>query len=169
MSRTERNWLIAAAILIAALVVFLVVMIFVIPNWDSDNDGIPDDKDNCPEVVNGEGSLLYKKQADIDGDRRGDVCDDDDDGDGVPDTIDNCPRTSWLPRGSGQQLADQSNTDGDAAGNICDADDDNDGKRDDDDNCPNVANPDQADADKDGISDACDTQATDEEDKPPTR
>ncbi|MGH0036453.1 MAG: thrombospondin type 3 repeat-containing protein [Myxococcota bacterium] len=41
------------------------------------------------------------------------------------------------------------------------ADDDHDGVPNDDDNCPSVHNPDQADADEDGIGDACDPDLTD--------
>lgn len=38
------------------------------PILDSDGDGIPDDKDNCPDVVN-------PQQEDSDGDGKGDACD----------------------------------------------------------------------------------------------
>jgi Big-like domain-containing protein/VCBS repeat protein/FG-GAP repeat protein len=47
---------------------------------DSDGDGVPDSRDNCPGVANAD-------QADLDGDRLGDLCDLDDDGDGLPDTV----------------------------------------------------------------------------------
>lgn len=43
---------------------------------DSDSDGVIDDEDNCPEVMNAD-------QADLDEDGMGDACDDDMDGDGV--------------------------------------------------------------------------------------
>jgi len=45
---------------------------------DSDNDGVTDNIDNCPNTPNYD-------QADLDGDGAGDVCDDDTDGDGMPD------------------------------------------------------------------------------------
>jgi hypothetical protein len=55
---------------------------------DTDGDGIPDERDNCPEVANAD-------QSDIDGDGAGDVCDHDADGDGwfCPRCIpSSCPR-----------------------------------------------------------------------------
>ncbi|NIS32224.1 MAG: hypothetical protein GWO04_20720 [Actinobacteria bacterium] len=47
------------------------------PEPDRDDDGIPDDVDNCPDDPNPD-------QADLDGDGEGDACDDDIDGDGLP-------------------------------------------------------------------------------------
>jgi len=53
---------------------------------DTDNDGIPDDVDNCPFVYNPD-------QRDSSGNGVGDACDDllDSDGDGIPDLFDECP------------------------------------------------------------------------------
>lgn len=55
---------------------------------DTDNDGIPDGEDNCPETSN-------PNQEDTDNDGVGDVCDapdiTDSDNDGIPDSEDNCP------------------------------------------------------------------------------
>ncbi|MDO6491744.1 MAG: thrombospondin type 3 repeat-containing protein [Cellulophaga sp.] len=55
---------------------------------DTDNDGIPDSKDNCPTKSN-------LNQSDIDNDGIGDVCDlqddRDDDGDGTTNHYDKCP------------------------------------------------------------------------------
>jgi Concanavalin A-like lectin/glucanases superfamily/Secretion system C-terminal sorting domain/Thrombospondin type 3 repeat len=53
---------------------------------DTDEDGVPDIDDNCPEIANAD-------QADLDGDGIGDVCDPDDDDDGVLDIADMCPAT----------------------------------------------------------------------------
>lgn len=128
---------------------------------DTDQDGIPDDQDNCPNTYN-------PGQEDADGDGAGDVCDDctDTDFDGWGDPgypnlggcgIDNCPNI-YNP---GQEDAD-----GDGAGDVCDicTDTDNDGYGNPGfpnntckpDNCPDVYNPDQADSDGNGIGDACD-------------
>jgi len=111
---------------------------------DTDEDGVCDDVDNCPETYNPD-------QEDTDGDGIGDACDNctDTDGDDVCDDVDNCPDT-YNP--------DQEDTDGDGVGDACDtcADADYDGVCDDVDNCPETYNPDQADTDEDGIGDACD-------------
>jgi len=75
---------------------------------DSDEDGIEDSLDNCPEVSN-------PFQSDIDLDNIGDVCDatpnGDDDLDEVDNAIDNCPVTA---------NPSQSDIDLDAAGDLCD-------------------------------------------------
>ena len=52
---------------------------------DTDGDGVKDSRDNCVDVVNAD-------QADLDGDRLGDACDDDWDGDDVPNGVDLFPR-----------------------------------------------------------------------------
>ncbi len=71
---------------------------------DTDNDGVPDDEDNCPNIPNDD-------QADNDNDTFGDVCDDDDDNDTVLDDVDNCPLRSNV---------DQTDVDGDGRGDVCD-------------------------------------------------
>ena len=75
------------------------------PPVDTDNDGIPDNIDNCPNVYNPD-------QADSDNDGVGDACDTgtDSDGDGVPDGEDNCPHT-YNP--------DQADSDNDGVGDAC--------------------------------------------------
>jgi len=102
---------------------------------DSDDDGIADEVDNCPETYN-------PSQVDSDTDGNGDACDlcpgyddyDDFDADGDPDSCDNCPE---------KHNPDQEDIDDDLVGDSCD-------------NCINVYNPDQIDTDQDGIGDACD-------------
>ena len=114
---------------------------------DTDDDGVDDFDDNCPEVPNPD-------QADTDDDGVGDACDDDPveedrDGDDVEDGDDNCPDDA---------NPDQEDTDGDGIGDVCDdpvADADGDGVPDEDDNCPDVANPAQLDSDGDGVGNAC--------------
>jgi hypothetical protein len=106
---------------------------------ETDGDGIPDGSDNCPSVENGD-------QENFDGDAQGNACDADDDNDGVPDAQDAFPLnpTEFL------------DTDRYGIGNNADSDDDNDGIADGSDNCPLVANGNQADADVDGVGNACD-------------
>lgn len=102
---------------------------------DGDGDSVPDACDNCPSVAN-------TNQADDDGDGVGDACDpcpldatNDSDGDSVCGEVDVCP----------------SDPDNDVDGDqICG----------DKDNCPVNANPGQADADRNGIGDACQTNAS---------
>lgn len=127
---------------------------------DTDGDGVPDNTDNCPGIVNalqedadtdGVGDACDNcaitanaSQADIDADTIGDACDNcanisntnqtDTDGDSWGDACDNCPNTA-------NNL--QIDADGDGLGNACD-------------NCPVVANPPQYDNDGDGVGSACD-------------
>ena len=51
---------------------------------DTDNDGIPNETDNCPQASNA-------SQLDTDADGQGNVCDLDDDGDGIRDDVDDLP------------------------------------------------------------------------------
>ena len=116
--------------------------ITMIAGADADGDGVYDlfdgQVDNCPNTPNPD-------QADFDGDKLGDVCDDSD-ADGVVDAVDNC-----------RDLAnpDQANVDGDSLGDVCD-DSDGDGVVDAGDNCPDDANAGQTDTDGDKLGDACD-------------
>lgn len=109
---------------------------------DSDEDGIPDEEDNCVLAANPD-------QRDLDGDGLGDVCDDDIDGDGVDNGLDNCPFFA---------NPEQEDADGNGVGDICEptADGDKDGIANNEDNCPFSPNPDQSDLDNDGIGDLCD-------------
>ena len=56
---------------------------------DADNDGIPNNRDNCWIAYN-------PQQEDRDGDGKGDVCQDDSDVDGTLDFMDNCPNNSKI-------------------------------------------------------------------------
>ncbi len=107
---------------------------------DSDGDDEPDATDNCPVDRN-------HGQSDLDGDRRGDACDEDDDGDGKLDGQDNCARLS---------NRDQQDTNANGVGDVCD-DGDHDFIPWSNDNCPSDYNPFQADLDDDDRGDVCDT------------
>lgn len=113
---------------------------------DTDGDGILDGPDNCKLTPNPD-------QADTDGDGLGDACDPDSDGDAVSDNQDTCLGTvpGSTVDGNGCSLA-QVDSDGDG---VCDP-----GKTSTlctgSDNCPGTTNPSQADADGDGLGDACD-------------
>ncbi|MEM9386709.1 MAG: thrombospondin type 3 repeat-containing protein [Pseudomonadota bacterium] len=106
---------------------------------DTDFDGIPTVRDNCPTVRN-------PSQGDVDGDQLGDACDPDRDDDGSGNAVDNCPNRA----NPGQE-----DSDGNGVGDRCQ---DLDGDRyiDIEDNCPTRYNPRQTDSDWDGIGDVCD-------------
>jgi hypothetical protein len=70
---------------------------------DSDSDGIPDLRDNCVQLANPD-------QVDIDGNGRGDACDDFDK-DGLMNSVDNCPAIT---------NANQADVDSDKIGDACD-------------------------------------------------
>ena len=130
----------------------LVVTSIVVVTGDVDQDGVPDEEDNCAATFNPD-------QADADLDRVGDACDPDlldGDEDGVVDSLDNCPAVV---------NPDQLDADLDGVGDLCDPDlldGDLDGIVDSLDNCPALANADQADTDLDGIGDACDPDVVEE-------
>jgi subtilisin family serine protease len=80
-----------------------------VPRADTDDDGVPDDVDNCPSFAN-------PGQLDVDHDGRGDACAQtawgpDTDVDGVPDNEDDCPAVAD---------AAQADADGDGLGDACD-------------------------------------------------
>lgn len=73
---------------------------------DSDHDGFKDFtdgnqlKDNCPAIAN-PADPATGKQADTDGDGRGDACDSDDDNDGILDVVENSTRYMIYKNGNG--------------------------------------------------------------------
>ncbi|MFN3198759.1 MAG: PKD domain-containing protein [Bradymonadia bacterium] len=119
---------------------------FTVSTADTDNDGVYNCADNCPDDANAD-------QADTDGDGLGDACETDTDNDGVADDTDNCIDT---------QNPGQDDQDADGLGDACDLcaadpdnDIDNDGICGDVDNCPRHANPGQVDDNGDGFGDVC--------------
>jgi hypothetical protein len=109
-----------------------------LPDNDSDNDGVPDNSDNCPNIPNA-------NQLNTDGDGLGNACDSDDDNDGVPDGSDAFPLDS----------SESADTDGDNIGNNADSDDDNDGVPDSSDAFPLDATE-SVDSDNDGTGNNAD-------------
>ena len=123
---------------------------------DFDDDGIPNEIDNCIDVSNAD-------QIDTDNDEVGDICDIcmgyndnlDNDEDRIPDGCDACPGYDDLIDSDLDTHADgcdncptiinidQTDYDEDGIGDLCD-------------NCPNIINPNQIDIDGDGIGDVCD-------------
>ena len=123
---------------------------------DRDQDGVPDDEDNCPLVHNpdqkgamapGYGDACYVDEWRVTH-SCGPVGGLDSDGDLIPDFVDLCPWT--VNPGNGD-------ADGDGIGDECDVSDDLDGDLVPDavDNCVHVFNPSQANADDDPAG--CDT------------
>jgi streptogramin lyase len=124
---------------------------------DADDDTKLDGADNCVLVANTD-------QANFDGDAFGDLCDPDDDNDTFVDADDAFPQNpaEWLDT-DGDHVGNNADTDDDADGLVdtkdpkpLDPDTDDDGRLDGADNCVSKANPNQADADHDGIGDVCD-------------
>lgn len=140
---------------------------------DSDNDGVIDSLDTCPNTP--AGTEVYQT-----GDRAGceiEATETDTDEDGIPDEEDNCPQTANANQtdsdndGVGDACdncpqtsnANQIDSDNDGIGDACEEtiiDTDEDGIPDEEDNCPNTPNPLQEDSDNDGIGDACEAPVT---------
>ncbi|MCB0034362.1 MAG: thrombospondin type 3 repeat-containing protein, partial [Anaerolineales bacterium] len=108
---------------------------------DFDDDGVPDNQDNCYAVPNAD-------QLDGDNDGLGDVCDLDRDNDKRINIFDRFP----------DDPDETTDKDNDGIGDNEDPDDDNDDINDDEDNCTNLfGGDDVTDTDNDGLPNACDS------------
>ncbi|MFH0875880.1 MAG: thrombospondin type 3 repeat-containing protein [archaeon] len=121
---------------------------------DTDGDGFLDSVDNCPNVAN-------PNQADLDKDGIGNDCDNDADGDTYltsDEPFDCNDMNDAVYPGAAEICGDSIDQDCNGADLACaPIDTDEDGVPDSTDNCPSAINPSQADADNDGLGDACDT------------
>ena len=131
---------------------------------DDDDDGVPDEQDNCPLAAN-------TGQANTDSDLLGDACDQDDDNDGDPDDSD-CAPLNMLIHSSQAELCDgfdnncnglidegHADFDQDGVMDCVDDDDDNDGALDEDDCKPKNATISPLEVDVcNAVDDNCDGQ-----------
>lgn len=104
---------------------------------DTDSDGVPDVRDNCPTVSN-------PGQGNTDFDAEGDACDSDDDNDGLTDSYpDLCARNgqyNWTSMQDWENPANSTDWDNDGCRDALeDDDDDNDGVADADDACQHTS------------------------------
>lgn len=137
--------------LLVMIVLFVALVSSIALATDSDNDGIPDEQDNCVYTPNTDQMDSDKYWSCGGGDFCGWVTD------GFGDACDVCPFVF-------DHL--QTDSDHDLVGDACDnchsipnndqLDSDNDGVGDVCDNCPNVYNPYQQDGNGNGLGDACD-------------
>jgi len=86
---------------------------------DQDRDGVPDNVDNCPEVINPDQNNTDKREEGLPGgplrgDEQGDACDDDIDNDGLLNEEDNC-----LDIYNPDQLDSDRGGEGDGVGDRC--------------------------------------------------
>jgi hypothetical protein len=129
---------------------------------DVDEDGVPDEDDNCLTTPNAD-------QANSDSDPFGDACDNcpqvangdqiDSDEDGIGNVCDNCWETANPDQLDSDDTCDTPPYEmNPVCGDACEVSDDGDGDgvADEDDNCPDVPNADQADSDGDSSGDSCD-------------
>ncbi|XP_055525385.1 cartilage oligomeric matrix protein-like [Wyeomyia smithii] len=140
---------------------------------DSDLDGYPDEKLNCPDATCAKDNCVTvpnSGQEDSDANGIGDLCQKDIDSDDVNNEQDNCPYVANRDQSDADKdkigdrcdncpmisNAAQQDMDGDGVGDDCDEDADGDRLGKSVDNCAWIFNPNQEDFDGDGVGDACD-------------